>query len=476
MKMILVLSWKNVWRNKLRSTVVILSLAVGVMGGTFMIGVMKGWIAQRSHDAIYVESCHIQLHHPQYRSNEDPLFMMDSSSAIKQYIASLPGVKACASRIQTLAMADAGYKPSGMYVRGINPDEERPVSLLYQCIVDSAGTYFGGSAHKPLLLSERTAKELRLQYYVIDSACIETFSRLGFRPAVIDSLQLLANVNFRNRSVFFDAIRLKLSGPDFRIYKNDIEKISARYRIGKKVELTVRSATGDEVSSVFRLVGVFKTQNTAFDAKFAYVRDADLRELTQWNAAASHEIAVIVPDPDSLETVAASIAKRFPAVETKTWRTIIPEIAMYSDMMDFYSVVFMSVILFALGFGIVNTMLMVVLERTKELGMLMAIGMNRRRIFLMIISETVLLSLVGGIIGMCAGALMVSVFHSVGINISAYAEGMEALGFGAIIYPALDTASYIQITVLVIATGILAAIFPARKATMLLPADAIRTE
>lgn len=476
MKMILAMSWKNIWRNKLRSIVVILSLAIGVMSGTFMIGVMQGWIAQRSHDAIYVESSHIQLHHPQYRLNEDPQFVMDSSAAIKQYIAQLPGARACASRIQTLAMANAGYKPSGVYVRGIIPDEERGVSLLYQYMVDSAGTYFEGSANKPLLLSEHTAKGLRVQYYVIDSACIAKFARLANRPAAIDSLRLMANVNFRNRAIFFDALRLKLSDNDYRSYKNDIEKICARYRIGKKIELTVRSATGEEVSSVFKLAGVFKTQNTAFDTKFAYVRDADLREMTQWDDASAHEIAVIVPDPDSLDMVADAIAKRFPAIETKTWRTIIPEIAMYADMMDFYAAVFMSIILFALGFGIVNTMLMVVLERTKELGMLMAIGMNKRRIFMMIISETVMLSLVGGLIGMCGGALLVNIFHSVGINISAYAEGMEAMGFGAIIYPDLGTASYIQITVLVIATGIVAAIYPARKATKLIPAEAVRME
>ena len=67
--------------------------------------------------------------------------------------------------------------------------------------------------------------------------------------------------------------------------------------------------------------------------------------------------------------------------------------------MNYYLFIFLIIILLALGFGIVNTMLMAVLERVKELGMLMAIGMNRKRVFRMIMLETVFLGLTGAMVG-----------------------------------------------------------------------------
>jgi ABC-type lipoprotein release transport system permease subunit len=143
--------------------------------------------------------------------------------------------------------------------------------------------------------------------------------------------------------------------------------------------------------------------------------------------------------------------------------------------MDIMMGIFMLIILGALGFGIVNTMLMVILERTKELGMLMAIGMNKKRLFLTIMLETVFLSLVGGIIGELISMLIILYFGHIGIDLSAFSEGFESVGYGAVSYPFLEVYRYVQITTLVIVTGILASIYPAWKALKLNPAEAIRT-
>ena len=72
---------------------------------------------------------------------------------------------------------------------------------------------------------------------------------------------------------------------------------------------------------------------------------------------------------------------------------------MMNDYMVMYYVIFIGIIMLALAFGIINTMMMTILERTKELGMLMAIGMNRKKIFSMIMLETVFLTLVGAVTG-----------------------------------------------------------------------------
>lgn len=121
-------------------------------------------------------------------------------------------------------------------------------------------------------------------------------------------------------------------------------------------------------------------------------------------------------------------------------------------------------------------MLMSVLERTKEIGMLAAIGMNRRKIFSMIMLESVFLSIVGGIAGMIISGAVISATAKNGINLIKYSEGMEAFGYSAHLFPTIDTTFFIITTVLIVITGIISAIYPARKALQLNPSDAIRTE
>ena len=116
------------------------------------------------------------------------------------------------------------------------------------------------------------------------------------------------------------------------------------------------------------------------------------------------------------------------------------------------------------------------IEKTKELGMLTAIGMNKRRVFSMIMAESVFLSLVGGVAGMVISRLFIISVASKGISISSVSEGFEAMGFSSHIYPSISGTFFITVTILIIITGILSAIYPAIKALKLDPADALRTE
>jgi ABC-type antimicrobial peptide transport system permease subunit len=136
----------------------------------------------------------------------------------------------------------------------------------------------------------------------------------------------------------------------------------------------------------------------------------------------------------------------------------------------------MLIIMLALGFGIVNTMLMAILERTRELGMLAAIGMNKQRIFFMIMLESVFLSLTGGVLGIIVSTILIAWTNHTGINLGSFTEGFEKMGYNPMLYPSLDPVFLINLTLMVISTGILAAIYPARRALKLHPAEAIRNE
>lgn len=93
----------------------------------------------------------------------------------------------------------------------------------------------------------------------------------------------------------------------------------------------------------------------------------------------------------------------------------------------------------------------------------------------MILFETVFLALVGAVVGEIMSVLVIRYFGKTGIDLSNYAEGMEAVGYSAMTYPMLEPYRYVQITILVVITAILASIYPALKALKLEPAEAIRT-
>jgi len=130
----------------------------------------------------------------------------------------------------------------------------------------------------------------------------------------------------------------------------------------------------------------------------------------------------------------------------------------------------------ALAFGIINTMLMAIIERTKELGMLMAIGMNRRRVFKMIMLETVFLTFVGAAVGMLSGWVIIEILGKTGIHFASWGEGYEAIGFAARVYPVVTPEFFAFTTIMVIATAIISSMWPARKALKLIPVEALRTE
>ena len=134
----------------------------------------------------------------------------------------------------------------------------------------------------------------------------------------------------------------------------------------------------------------------------------------------------------------------------------------------------MSIIFLALSFGIINTMLMAVMERVREIGMLMAIGMNKTKIFLMIMLETVLLMLSGSIAGLLLSYGIVIFFGKHGIDLSKFSSGMSGFGFSTMVYPFLETGVYIKIVIMVIVAGIISSIVPARRALKLNPSEAIR--
>jgi ABC-type lipoprotein release transport system permease subunit len=252
------------------------------------------------------------------------------------------------------------------------------------------------------------------------------------------------------------------------------EKLSVRLR--SRLVLTLQTMDGTLTSGLFRVAGIYKTSNTIYDEANVFVRRSDLTGLINLDSNSCHEIAILLHNNELLNNAEKSIKEAFPEADVKSWRTLMPEVNLVEKSMDLYMYFFIVIVLAALIFGIINTMLMAVLERTKELGMLMAVGMNKTRVFLMILLETVLLSLTGGIIGIIIAYFIVLLSYRHGIDLSFFAEGIEKLGYESIIYPVPGPDILFKVAMMVLVTGILAAVYPAWRAIRLRPAEALHMD
>jgi ABC-type lipoprotein release transport system permease subunit len=249
-----------------------------------------------------------------------------------------------------------------------------------------------------------------------------------------------------------------------------------KVKVRSKVVITLTEMDGTLTGGAFRVAGIYRTTNSTYDEMKAFVRAEDLRKLLKIDEDAGHELAILMNKHGSEDDFAEKLKTTYPEMQILTWMKLMPEMEMMNENMNLMMYIFVGIILLALGFGIVNTMLMVVLERVKELGMLMAVGMNRVRVFTMIVLETVFLSLTGGVIGIVIAKLLVSLTERTGIDLSIWAEGLNSLGFDSVVYPTIGFDSIIVIAVMVIITGLISAIYPARKAIKLNPAEAIRID
>jgi len=474
--MILSISWKNIWRNKVRSLVVIIAITIGLFGAVFGVALMNGMILQRADEMIKNNISHIQIHHPEFRNNFKSEFTIPDLDELEQKLENTEIVKGYASRVKTMAMGTNSYGSVGVIINAINPEQEKNVTEIYKSIVDSSGTYFEADKENSVLISSILAKKMKIVQFEITDNTIEELRKRKMSEENIDKLSTIKDELFRKEKDFNLKIEELIGEEQFEIYEKVISDLSIKFKLRSKIIFKFQNAEGEMIDELFKVVGVYKTSNALYDQMNVFVRKDYFVKISKIAPNTAHEIAIILDSEKDIDNKTAQIQALAPDMEVLNFFDTDPMMEMTVKWAQIYYYILVIIILFALGFGIVNTMLMVVLERVKELGMLMAIGMNKTKVFLMIMLESVFLSLIGGVIGMILGALSTWQLGINGWDISQYSEGMEAVGYSSVIYPSLTVDFLVGTTILVILTGIISAIYPARKALKLNPADAIRSD
>ncbi len=247
-----------------------------------------------------------------------------------------------------------------------------------------------------------------------------------------------------------------------------------KVKLRSKLILTFQTLEGEIISGAFRIKGIFDTKNAMFDDNIAFVDISSMNELLG-KENIGHEAMIYVENVEKMDSSVVLLKKAFPDLLVQNYREISPELGLFETQIGMAGRIYMVIFMLALIFGIINTMLMAVLERVRELGMLMAVGMNKLKIFSMIVLETILLGVVGAPIGIGLGYLITSYYSTRGINLVIFSkEGMEQFGMTNFIFPSVTPEDYIFLAMSVFITALLASLYPAYKAIKLNPVESIR--
>jgi ABC-type lipoprotein release transport system permease subunit len=257
------------------------------------------------------------------------------------------------------------------------------------------------------------------------------------------------------------------------ISKKTADKLKVRLK--SKIVFTFQDANEEMQSVAFRVCGIYHTSNTVFDEGTMFVRYDDIFPLTALPDGAIHEIAIHAGDLETCDLVYPEIKAALPELEVQSWKEIQPILEWSWEWTDLFGFIIIGIFLLALAFGIVNTMLMAVLERTRELGMLGAIGMSKGKIFRMIMLETLFLTVLGSIAGVILATVVLIPSLSSGIDLTfMMGDTFEDYGYSSIVYPVINLTMFVEIAIMVFVAGIISAIYPAVKALKLKPLEAIR--
>jgi putative ABC transport system permease protein len=432
--MILSMAWRNIWRNPVRSLVIIVSVAAGLFAAIAVLALYDGMVASRMRTVIDSETGHLQVHDPRFREDLEPEYVLKNKDRWTKMLNQEPAVKHWASRVVSTGMLSTPTGSGGVQINGIDIDKEMPVSGLEKKLFNG----MEAGIKRPAVSGEQ--KEVGK---MADGGGRRIDSSLG----LTDGRSILIGRKL--------ATKLKLE-------------------LGNKVVLTMTGQEGNMVSAAMRIKGIYQSANTPLDEVNVYVRDKELAELLGVPGAV-HELVIIALSDDSVSAIQHRYAGIFPEARVESWKELSPETELMIDTVDTYSYIIVIIILIALSFGIVNTMLMSVLERRKEIGMMAALGIGKTRLMLMVLAETVFLSLVGVPLAMGIGWITVGYYHKNGLDLSGMGEElMKSFGYESLIYPAYPSDKLPAIILLVFISALLASIFPSLKSVNIKPAEALQ--
>ncbi len=405
MTMTLKLAWRNIWRNRRRTVIIVTAIVVGLFGMVYMIAIMDGMRIDMVNTTIKNGVGHIQIHRKGFTDNMNVSLHIRYPENMVKYIEGTPHLVSYAERVKARGLVSSPEGSSGVEIWGVDYISEPDVSSIATYVEEG-----------------------------------------GF-----------------------------LSGEKGEIYIG--RSLAEKLEVGldDKIVLMSQGLADEFGTAAYRVKGIFESTSSEYDKYNVFINISDAQALLFMNRRIS-EIVIMADDLENVDTLAAALKENVLGdYEILTWEEIMPLIVQMVEMFSAFNYIVFLVVIIAMAFGIVNTILMSVLERTREIGILMAIGTKPRRIFSMVMWEGFFLGIVGVVAGWVVSLLIYAILSKTGINISLWADSLKYMGgISPILYPIIIASNAFWSTISVLIATFVSSLYPAVKIMRLSPVRAIR--
>jgi putative ABC transport system permease protein len=420
MKFLFSMAWRNVWRQGRRTLFTAVAMAVALAFCCAMFTLINGVSAQMFGMMVEQQLGHVQIYHQDYRAKQLLHDTIPGGDKVLGAIQDMDQTYIASGRIKGFGLAGSGVKSSGAQIIGVYPATEQKLTPIVRQL--EAGTYLDDAPSHQALLGVDLAKKLKVD-------------------------------------------------------------------VGGELILIGQGADGSVANDLYTVKGIVRTGNVAIDKAGVYLHAAELQEFLVLEGEL-HEILALTKGKEDIEPYVSAVESTLQGAglmknsdeevfSVAPWwvtdKQISEMLAMQSSAIDIMTYM----ILFVASFGILNTMMMSVFERTRELGVLRALGISRGRMVLMVMMESSVLAALACALGLFLGFGMGSYLVAYGLDFSTgTGEGFSMMGviFDPIFYGEMKVLDFIKPTIAVFIISGLASLWPALRAAYLRPVEALRQD
>jgi len=419
-------AWRNLWRNPVRSILTISALASGLVMVILYASLLEGMSRQMVRFATEISTSHLQIHRQAYIDDQD-IYATLPWSYMDEIQRAFPSIH-LAPRLYAAALASAANTSTGVLIKAVDPLREKNVTQLLTHV--RQGKLNLGIANK--------TKTGVLRYNVMIGA------------------QLAKNMHVK---------------------------------IGDELILVSQAVDGSIGNALYRIAAVLKPLEPNFDRSGVLMSIEAYKKLMYLNDG-FHELAIKIDDLTKLKNVQKKLTKKLTQLNTpfpldkwggapivQTWQQLTPAVAELMKMSKAFILIVGFIIISLASLGMLNTMLMAVHERTHEFGILLAVGMKRRWLLLMVLFESLFLALVAATVGSLVGLAINYYFEKYGIDFSdSMPDGYDWAGmvFEPIMKGYLLPSDLIYACLMMIIITMLASLIPSWRTVRLKPAEVMR--
>ncbi len=402
---LLTLSWRNLWRNRRRTGIMLGAISVGVWAMIFMTALMRGMVDDMLEQGIRNLPGHVQIQHPEFLDDPSIVNSIDAPDGDLLEALNRNGGRRWATRIKVPAVIASERESRGVALIGIEPATEQVISGLPDQIAE--GRFLESDDDRGIIIGARLAERLE--------------TRLGKRVVVMSQ------------------------DPDNNVSERG-----------------------------FRVVGIYRAELAALEEFNIYATRGTLQQLLKIEGRVS-QIIVVDDDYREIDQLYQEIRSATPdSLDARPWYEIDTYLASMFNLMDGFVLVWVLIIFLALSFGLVNTLVMAIFERVREIGLIQALGMRPAQIVIQILLESLLLLLIGLACGNLLALITILPLQD-GLDVSIVAEGMAMMGAGSVLYPSLTLFDLLLANTVVAVLGVFTSILPAWRASQLDPIRALNT-